>query len=150
MHTCYLRPGEARGLRCEDLLPPVPGARRGLCHWSLVVAPAHRGETTKTLASDDTIILDALPFLGPLLADLCQNQRPLDLLFRHEQALFMQQWDFLIAGMKLPRTNLYQLRHGGAAHDYLTKKRPLLEVMARGRWSSTSTLLRYAKAGKDQ
>ena len=62
----------------------------------------------------------------------------------------MQQWDFLIAGMNLPRANLYQLRHGGAAHDYLTKKRPLLEVMARGRWSSTSTFLRYAKAGKVQ
>eukprot|EP00974_Lingulodinium_polyedra_P048905 4698075-Lingulodinium_polyedra.AAC.1 len=59
MHTAYLRPGEARGIRCEDLLPPVPNSRRGLCHWSLVIAPAARGEVTKTMASDDTVLLDA-------------------------------------------------------------------------------------------
>ena len=45
---------------------------------------------------------------------------------------------------------MYQLRHGGASDDHLAKRRPLMEIMARGRWSSTTSVFRYAKAGKVQ
>ena len=42
--------------------------------------------------------------------------------------------------------HLYYLRHGGASHDLLTKRRPLAEIKARGRWATDQSLKRYAKS----
>ena len=48
------------------------------------------------------------------------------------------------------QAHLYGLRHGGASHDLLTRRRTLLEVKFRGRWSSDTSLKRYAKATRLQ
>ena len=50
----------------------------------------------------------------------------------------------------LPGLCLYQLRHGGASGDLLTKSRELSDIMARGRWLSGASVRRYAKAGQVQ
>ena len=50
----------------------------------------------------------------------------------------------------MKKTCVYQVRHGGASTDLVSGARPLLEVMSRGRWSTTTSLKRYAKAGKLQ
>ena len=148
LHDGYFRPGETRAMRIEDLVPPVPGSSGSTAVWSLVVAPDSRGEVTKTATSDDTIPLDGLPWLGDMLRSHARA-RPADhFLFQEDQNMMRKAWQRAQASLGLKGTCLYQHRHGGASHDALTKARPLLEVMARGRWRTQTTLLRYAKPGK--
>eukprot|EP00972_Heterocapsa_arctica_P097654 14410021-Heterocapsa_arctica.AAC.1 len=52
-----------------------------------------------------------------------------------------------MAVLGLATAVLYQLRHGGASEDVLSGRRPMLEVLARGRWATWASLRRYAKAG---
>eukprot|EP00972_Heterocapsa_arctica_P038827 5721550-Heterocapsa_arctica.AAC.1 len=42
-------------------------------------------------------------------------------------------------------TCMYQMRHGGASEDLLSHSRPQDDVKRRGRWSTDSSLRRYAK-----
>ena len=44
----------------------------------------------------------------------------------------------------------YQLRHSGASHDRLHRLRSQDEVMKRGRWTTTQSVLRYEKHGRAQ
>ena len=50
----------------------------------------------------------------------------------------------------LPQVHPYQLRHGGAAHDLLFRRRERAAVKARGRWVTESSLRRYTKTGQVQ
>ncbi len=53
--------------------------------------------------------------------------------------------------MGLPRDIcLYQLRHGGASEDFLSRDRDSMEVKARGRWTTDMSLRRYAKPAQLQ
>ena len=42
--------------------------------------------------------------------------------------------------------HLYSLRHGGASHDLLFRRRDLSAVKERGRWMTDASLKRYGKA----
>eukprot|EP00974_Lingulodinium_polyedra_P088554 8586919-Lingulodinium_polyedra.AAC.1 len=44
----------------------------------------------------------------------------------------------------------YQFRHAGASDNALAGRRPMLEIMARGRWSTLASVRRYAKPGAIQ
>eukprot|EP00974_Lingulodinium_polyedra_P099172 9609136-Lingulodinium_polyedra.AAC.1 len=51
----YLRPGEARSLRCQDLRRPAGGPQESLNFFSVVIAPEERVEWSKTQTFDDTV-----------------------------------------------------------------------------------------------
>ena len=44
--------------------------------------------------------------------------------------------------------HLYQLRHGGASHDYASGLRSLEDVRRRGRWRSWDSVRRYEKGSR--
>ena len=54
------------------------------------------------------------------------------------------------AHLGLPHLCLYQLRHGGASEELLEGRRSISEIMARGRWDTSSSLRRYAKPAQLQ
>ena len=149
-HYCYLRPCEVRALRNCDLLAPIPGENPGLAFWTLLIAPSERDERTKTQTTDDTLLLDHPPWLGEVLSQFRGEKAANEFLFPNDQKHLLRQWRHVLDALGVKDACLYQLRHGGASDDHLAKRRPLLEIMARGRWSSTASVLRYAKAGKVQ
>eukprot|EP00973_Karenia_brevis_P054076 7511923-Karenia_brevis.AAC.1 len=61
--TAYLRPQECLNLLVKDCQKPQPLILR---HWSLLICPQDREETTKVGEQDDTVILDSsvTPWLG--------------------------------------------------------------------------------------
>ena len=151
--SAYLRPGECRDLRCEDVLGPVGPASSALGHTSIVIAPESRGAASKTQTFDDTIILDSsdLPGLGALVLALARSRRPSAHLFEFNHAAFRERFESLAKGL-IPTADLvlYQLRHGGASHDLLFKRRELQSIKMRGRWRADQSLRRYAKQGRVQ
>jgi integrase len=155
MFYSYCRPGELRRAKRRQLLAPV--RRTGpLSHWALVMAPQEDDpcvvqDLTKTGTMDDTIILDLPPWLPKLVVLHFKSLLPLDDLFPMSPAtsvaLFKTGCDLL----GLPRgTCMYQMRHGGASNDLLSHARPQDDVKRRGRWSTDSSLRRYAKPAQVQ
>jgi integrase len=154
MFFTYARPGEIRGLRTQDLLPPV--RERGVLSMSaIVIAPqnAFPGDpqrTTKTGVTDDHISLDRPDWLGPALHHHARLRRPEDPLFTtpaHEMVRLFQK---ATAMLGVTKACLYQLRHGGASEDIVSRLRTSDEVKARGRWRSEASLRRYAKPAQLQ
>ena len=150
LHEGYFRPGEVRAMRVEDLVAPMDVTCGSLREWALIVAPSDRNEVSKTQVSDDTIPLDSLEWLGPQLWQMVKDKKGSEYIFTGDPAVTRDRWKKVMGELGLQDVCLYQLRHGGASTDLLTKRRPLLEIMARGRWASTASVLRYAKAGKLQ
>ena len=148
--SCYLRPGEASNLQVRDLLRPVTDEPGGMQFWSILIAPQERGQPTKTQCFDDTLFLDGPGWIGPMLGSLGEHRLPDHPLFVTPHKDFRMRWVEMQGELGLKDTCLYQVRHGGASHDLLSHRRDLLQIMARGRWSSTSSLKRYAKSGKVQ
>lgn len=56
--------------------------------------------------------------------------------------------DMMGAAGALGGVHVYQLRHGGASHDFVTKARTLKEVRGRGRWRSWASVRRYEKRSR--
>ncbi len=146
-HELYLRPCEARAIRIGDINRPLEGASGELAKWSVTLAPEDRGTPTKTHVFDDTLSIDR-PLLVELVEEVAKGKNTTEFLFGQDQTLFRRRWKTAQEALGLRGTCLYQLRHGGASADTLSKRRGLLEVMTRGRWESTKSLKRYAKAGK--
>lgn len=149
MFTTYARPGEIRGLTARQVLRPT--RRSGpLSHWAISIAPQEddaslRQALSKMGTMDDTILLDAPRFLGPLLGQRLVGRRPRDCIFPLAADTTVAQFRQASDALGLPELSLYQLRHGGASEDALSRARPLAEIRARGRWRSDSSLRRYAK-----
>ena len=142
----YLRPGEVEKLRVEDLNAPAGGPQQGVQLWTITVAPSHRLETDKVGVSDEAVVLDQLPWLGPELAKLKVGKLPSDLLFAEPVHLAVKNWKAACSALRI-EAHRYQLRHAGASADTLARTRSTGEIMARGRWSSAASLRRYAKPG---
>ncbi len=125
--NAYLRPCEAHGLCCEDLSAPVGGRQRGVQSWTLTIAPSEWGETSKVGISDDTdtITLDEPPWLGPLLASMCQGCGAREPLLPVTCAEAMAQWTRACEVLRI-KAHRYQLRHAGAFNDTLSKTRSQL------------------------
>lgn len=144
MQVCYLRPGEARQLRVEDLLRPGSQSRS----WAIVIAPQSRGQVSKTQTSDGTVFIDWPPWFGPVLRVLNEHRADTDYLFSDRAVTTRKEWQEIQQALGVSGACLYQHRHGGASSGVLHRRRPMLEVMMRGRWSSEATLTRSCKAGK--
>jgi integrase len=155
MFYSYCRPGELRRAKRRQLLAPV--RRKGpLSHWALVMAPQEDDpgavqDLTKTGTMDDTIILDLPAWMPKLVAFRFGSLRPLDDLFPMSPATSVVLFKAACGLLGLPRgTCMYQMRHGGASEDLLSHSRPQDDVKRRGRWSTDSSLRRYAKPAQVQ
>jgi len=147
----YLRPSEARNLRVADLFKPAKGRNPGLQFWVLNVADFEAQIPTKTLTYDESIVLDLPEWLGPDLAPMVQGRPSSAPLFEIEETALRRAWNDAVQQLGLPaRTCLYQLRHGGAAEDTLSRRRTPMEVMMRGRWATLRSVRRYAKPAQVQ
>ena len=149
MFTAYLRPGEALGLREEDLVVLT----REAINVSINLHPSDRQEQSKVGLTDETILLDSkvVPSLGQMLARL-RLGHPHMPLFRIDYKQLKKAWEEQLQAEGLqPRSMvLYQLRHSGPSHDRLHNHRPLLEVKRRGRWAADSSIRRYEAHAKIQ
>ena len=99
---------------------------------------------------DETVVLDEPGWLGPVLAAHSRARGPEGLLFTTTGGRTAGVFRSLAAGANLPGLCLYQLRHGGASEDLLSRKRTLQEVKARGHWVTDASLRRYGKPGTVQ
>jgi hypothetical protein len=144
----YFRPGEMRDLCVSDLVAPPGGLDPVTKYWSLIVAPEERLEASKTQTFDDTVVLDSRPWLGQLLHKQCSGKLAHNLIFNIKAEEMVAQWKQACSVLRLQVLVMYQLRHGGASSDMLSRKRGAADVMLRGRWRSLSSLRRYAKPGQ--
>ena len=146
----YLRPGEARSIKVKDLADPSV-CMPALNPWpSVILCPFEDLEPSKTLTYDDTISCGHPPWLGRLLVALKKGRPRGALLFGLKAEAVLPAWEAAWKALRLPRIELYQLRHAGASADLLARRRREAEVQARGRWRTAASLRRYAKPGQVQ
>ena len=148
--SAYLRPGEARGLRVEDVLRPSRGRAKLLRCWSLFLAPQERGLPTKTGLYDETIYLDHPEGLGEAIGAYASQFPPSAILFPFPEALILRAWKAAAAAVGVEDAVLYQLRHAGASGDLLSARRTLAAIEGRGRWRTSTSVKRYSKSGQVQ
>lgn len=115
--------------------------------WSVLIHPSSLNIPGKTELLDDTVIVDDAS-LSPLLEWLTRNHRDLnhkvwDHDVKMDIALFLKTATAL--GLGALRPCRYSLRHAGASHDVLSRRRLASDVKKRGRWRADSSVKRYAK-----
>ena len=149
----YLRPSEALGLRCHQVIAPVARGGRAYRHWSLVLFPGELETRSKTGASDESMLNDVeeFKFLDKLLEIAKRVRGPEELLFPFtygEMAAEFKDAGTVFNLNEAGVMHLYQLRHGGASHDALCHHRDLLSIKKRGRWMCDASVRRYEKGGR--
>ena len=115
---------------------------------------------SKTGVTDESLVLD-LPrqqSIGPFLAKLLQarlapHRRSATGVLMSDLPLFtgsVNDTNRAIADAvaaldltRLGRVHAYQLRHGGASHDFACKTRTLRDIKRRGRWATWGSLRRF-------
>jgi hypothetical protein len=132
-----------------DLNAAAGGPQHGVQLWTITVAPSPRLETDKVGVSDEAVVFDQLPWLGPELAKLEVGELPSDLLFVEPVHMAVKSWKAACSALRIA-AHRYQPRHAGASADTLARTRSTEEIKARGTWSSAATLRRYAKPGVPQ
>ena len=144
----YSRPGERRKILVKDLVAPAGGEGVGLNSWSIIVALEEDLVLSKTQTFDDTVLMDYPLWLGPALGALAKGKAPEEPLFALTPEALAKDWKEALLTLGVPGMVQYQLRHGGASADLLSRRRSMGEVMVRGRWQSLKSLRRYAKPGQ--
>ena len=148
--SAYLRPGETRSLRAEDVLPPSQGRAVLLREWSLFLRPEERGEPTKTGTWEETIYLDYPVGLGEAIGSYAAQFAKQTPLFPFQDKLVLQAWKSAAEAAGVGGAVLYQLRHAGASGDLLAARRTLPAIQGRGRWKTSTNCRRYSKSGQVQ
>ena len=150
----YLRPRELTALQVIQLVAPQRHGGPSFASWCLVLHPQFLAQKSKTGCFDETIELDSdfLKFADPFFRTLTVGKAPHRNLwpFTHERLVNMFKQTALDCKLQCIAPVLYSLRHGGASHDALGKKREFLAIKERGRWSSDKSLARYKKQGRAQ
>jgi hypothetical protein len=131
------------------LVRPAPVS--GFPHWGLILNDASDDRPGKTGVSDEAIVVDT-PEMAPLLAALLEAHPAEHSLWDFDaQQLRLRFSDAMVTlNMADGNHTLYELRHGGASHDLLARRRTLAQVKERGRWVADTSLRRYAKATRMQ
>jgi integrase len=139
----YMRPGEGLALRKCDLIPPSPGV---LKHWSILLFPQERVPSSKTLAKDESLVMDSSYMAWwdrvlPLLKQGKAESRVFAFSYEHYIPVFKQ----AAAEIGLPDLVPYQARHSGASVDAANHYRTIAEIQRRGRWKTSASVQRYEK-----
>ena len=141
--STYMRPGEGLQLRKGDLIPPAPGV---LVHWSILLFPQERVPASKTLAKDDSLVVDSAWFklwdkVLPVLSKGAPSSKVWPFSYEHFIPVFKQ----AAAAIGLPDLVPYQARHSGASVDAAGRHRTLPEIQRRGRWKTLASVQRYER-----
>ncbi|CAE7422123.1 unnamed protein product [Symbiodinium natans] len=152
--SCYLRPGECSNLLCKQLVAPQATALAGQAfrYWAILLHPIEDGVPGKTNMFDATVLLDSDAWMDPLLRGLLSKKSPDDPLWAHSHNQVSSSFQDAITKLGLEHMGwqLYNLRHGGATHDVLSRRRSLMEVKQRGRWLADNSVKRYVKQARMQ
>eukprot|EP00435_Cladocopium_sp_Y103_P042198 s2255_g11.t1 len=148
----YLRPGELSGLTVGQMIAPQLAMAERFSTWAILLHPVEGEVPGKTGIYDATVLLDSDPWMDPLLKALIANRKPDELLWLDPHQKLVKEFSKAVTDLGLEHlgTCLYTLRHGGATHDILTRRRSMLEVKQRGRWQSDTSLRRYVKLARLQ
>jgi hypothetical protein len=144
--VCYLRPSETMRLRNFHVVAP-PSSCSTSASWGLLLHDASEGVPGKTGMLDDSVLIDLDRWILPPLAWVKGRLRPEAPLwsFSMEDIQYQFQRACTHLGLAVISTHLYSLRHGGASHDLLSRRRTPEQVQRRGRWRSEKSLRRYGK-----
>ena len=161
-YDSYLRTINVLRIKACDLTGPQPAAGAIYARtWSLVVAPAHREQATKTGEFDQSIALaefgeSDLPHywlqkcIGKAVACIAPadaqfpNGSPTMFPYSHaEYAGFLSQ---AAKHLNLPfDITPHQMRHSAPSNDRFQNKRSLADIKSRGFWKSDSSVAIYEK-----
>jgi integrase len=148
----YLRPGELLGLRCRDVVAPMPMFGGGYSHWSLLLGPIDMRKPTKTGVYDDSVILDhpSLQWLGCELEKLMRYRNPDELLWLFSDQDFLRMFKLAAKMTNVGHLDLvpYSLRHAGPSWDALLRLRGQRDIQRRGRWRSPASVVRYERSSR--
>lgn len=149
---CYLRPGECSNLTVKQLVPPQHSVGMRFQFWALLLHPVEEGVPGKTNVYDATVLIDTELWLSPFFKKLIEAKGQDDPLWTHPHEMVVNSFRTCVEELGLTQlgTCLYTLRHGGATHDIIAKRRSMLEVKQRGRWAADSSLKRYVKLARLQ
>lgn len=87
--------------------------------------------------------------VGAARASVQHSERPLFVTsYAVQKAAFLAALERSGATSALGGVHVYQLRHGGASRDFVTKSRSLEEVRRRGRWRSWASVRRYENGSR--
>ena len=149
----YLRPGEAATVRAEQLVAPLSSRVAGRDRWSITLHPNERLEASKVKEFDETLSFD-LPrqdFVGPALQALAGLHQDCENIFGMSSKEISGEFRWAASSLGLVAVgivNIYQLRHGGASHDFNAGVRGISAVRRRGRWASWRSVRRYEKGAR--
>lgn len=148
----YMRPGECSQLLVKQLVRPQGSVNQSFNFWAILLHPMEDLTPGKTGIFDGSVVLDSDLWVNVFLERLVHGKDPLQPLWSIPHGTFRDQFNKIIRQLQLDPLGLtlYALRHGGATHDVLARRRPILEVKQRGRWSSDSSLKRYVKEARLQ
>eukprot|EP00973_Karenia_brevis_P008008 1086019-Karenia_brevis.AAC.1 len=142
----YLRPSEGLSALAKDIAGPSRVRQQGLGSVSLTLAASDTTKRTKTGAQDDTLIIDGMLWLGPLIVGRKQKLDDDALLFGLDPVTARRQWELVCQKIGVI-AHLYQLRHTGPSRDALSGRCDTTKIMAKGRWMSLKSVKRYSKPG---
>ena len=154
MFLCYLRPVDLFNLRRSSLVPPASSVTGMGHHWALLLAPMElTNRPNKSGEFDESVRMDIdeLEWMNDIFVELRADGSSEPVWsFLNVHLTSMLRDPAALSGVSHLRPQLYSLRHGGASHDALTRRRPLSEIKKRGRWASDQTVRRYEKAALAQ
>ena len=148
----YMRPGECSNLLVKQLVPPQSTMGGRFDQFAILLHPLEDQTPGKTGVFDASVVVDSDHWLNPILLQLVASRSPDEQLWEHPHGTLVDEFAAAQEFLKLGHLNscLYTLRHGGATHDIMTRRRSMLEVKQRGRWGSDQSLKRYVKLARLQ
>ena len=146
--SAYLRlPSDLVRMTGASLVRPAP--RAGAPFFGILLYPQEGEELGKTLVNDESIMLDTpdMKLVAPSLHALKKRTLDHEALWSFTQAEFYRKFNqcTLLAGLQT-QVSPYQIRHGAASADALTKARSLPEIQERLRHSTDTATRRYKNA----
>ena len=128
----------------------IPLARAaGVSDFGLLLYPRKQLGLGKTMVNDESIILDAAEMraLSKALRSLKRSAQDTAPLWSFTQAVFYERFHTCCRMAGLQQTvHSYQVRHGAASEDALSKRRTLAEKQERLRHSADAATKRYRNA----
>ena len=117
------------------IVPPQIGGGGRFQNCAILLHPTEDGMPGKTGVFDATVVIDSDPWISQHLASLIQGKQPNDSLWSDPHHVLITNYRKVteMLGLQSLGSCLYTLRHGGATHDIVTRRRSTLEVKQRGR-----------------
>ena len=148
----YLRPCELLTLRPANIIRGAAAVSKSYAHASIHLFAWETGQTSKTLTTDESVLLDS-PSRGWLtlaVTELADRTPAGELLFdlTPERLNHLMKSAANLVGVSAWDISPYCCRHAGPSHHWLTQVRTLPAIKRRGRWASDASVKRYEKSSR--